>query len=167
MYKSRLAILNMVEDARAWHRYYKIDHPNTPWQILAEDIIENFKLEDSKNSVDELKVVKQTNKIIDYIKSFEKARARFITRTKQRDEDVYVDGFNSGLKKEIQENIVLLEPKTLKHAFKFAKQIETILESQERWARFAFKYSQSLSKFSETKDAMRNLLVQAMYLILN
>lgn len=75
MYKTRLAVIHMIGDAREWFRYFEIDSPHPSWPILAEEIIDHFKGDNSKNSIVEFKLIHQTGKVSEYIQRHVKARA--------------------------------------------------------------------------------------------
>ena len=76
------------------------------------------------NPVEEFQRTRQTGRVEEYIKQFQKAKARLICRTRIKNEDFYLLGFIGGLKEEIKNSIDLFTPTNLMEAFKIAKQIE-------------------------------------------
>jgi hypothetical protein len=68
---------------------------------------------DFKNPVDEFKYIQQTDKVDDYIHSYERIKARVLTN-QYYVETFYLLGFLSGLKEEIIDVVLLYNPLTLK-----------------------------------------------------
>jgi Ty3 transposon capsid-like protein len=83
---------------------------------------------DSKNHVDEFKKVQRIGRVDDYIKSFERIKARVVSH-QYSEEEYYLLGFLSALKEKIADVVILYNPVTLKQAYKLARQIEKSLHS--------------------------------------
>ncbi|KAJ4754640.1 polyprotein [Rhynchospora pubera] len=133
--KSRMAIPHFFGDAREWYRSYKIDHPIPPWPLLVDEIRERFTNARSSNPVKEFMRTQQTGSIEEYIKQFEKARARLITETQFRNENFYILGFMGGLREDICCAVDSFEPRTLAQAYRHARNAEVIIDGPEKKGR--------------------------------
>ncbi|KAJ4788261.1 polyprotein [Rhynchospora pubera] len=138
-YKSKMAVLHFTEEAADWYECFKEEYPNPPWQILVDEVLDRFHLDNSANPVDEFKRVHQTGRVGDYIKRFEKAKTRLMFETKIRNIPFYVMGFVSGLKDEVRHAVDILDPVTLNQAYQFAKKAELNLDGLERKYRISAK----------------------------
>lgn len=77
MYKTRLATMNFIGDAMDRYRAFKKNNPvPSPWLILVHEVKERFKEVKTTNPFGELRKVKQTGTVSEYIKEFEKAKTR-------------------------------------------------------------------------------------------
>ncbi|KAJ3685492.1 hypothetical protein LUZ61_014656 [Rhynchospora tenuis] len=148
--KSRMAIPHFLGDAREWYRSYKIDHPIPPWPLLVEEIRERFTNARSSNPVKEFMRTQQTGSIEDYIKQFEKARARLITETQFKNENFYILGFMGGLREDICCAVDSFEPRTLVQAYRHARNAEVIIDGPEKKGRMLAR-TVSTTQFSNNK----------------
>ncbi|KAJ1702159.1 hypothetical protein LUZ63_001938 [Rhynchospora breviuscula] len=146
-YKTKMAVLHFTDEAADWFDCFKEEYPNPPWQILVDEVLDRFHLENSSNPVDEFKRVHQTGRVGDYIKRFEKAKTRLMFETKIRNIPFYVMGFVSGLKEELRHAVDILDPVTLNQAYQFAKKAELNLDGLEKKYRISAKPS-----FYQTSD---------------
>ncbi|XP_078181502.1 uncharacterized protein LOC144575281 [Carex rostrata] len=137
-YKTRMATMNMIDDAKEWYRSLQIAKKTPPWPNLVDEILEFF-TDNSGNPIDQFKQVKQYGKVNEYAKEYMRARSRLICRTQISNEDFFVGSFISGLKEEIRNNLDLFEPSTLKVAIKLAKKIELTLEGGSRRVHYSQK----------------------------
>lgn len=127
MYKSRMASMSFMGDAREWYRSFKIANPFPPWPILVDEVLSFFSNSRGK-PIDEFKRVHQVGKVEEYIRAFLKAKTRLFCKTQIDHEEFYLGCFISGLKEEIKNTIDLFDPSTLNQAFDYARKIETTLE---------------------------------------
>lgn len=127
MYKTRLATMSFVGDASEWYECYRVENPNPPWPILVEAVFERFKVRNIINPVVQFRRTQQTEDVEEYMKEFQRAKARLLADTGIKNEFFYLWSFISGLKEEIQNSINLFKPKTLNEAFNLALELEMVV----------------------------------------
>lgn len=129
-YKTRLASLGLTGDAEEWYDCYRVEHPNPTWPVLVEAVFERFKLRNNINPVIQFKNVKQEGSVEEYVREFQRAKARLLAETGIKHEYFFVWSFVCGLKEDIQNSIHLFKP--LNEAFNLAVEIEIAFGPNEK-----------------------------------
>ncbi|KAJ4772249.1 polyprotein [Rhynchospora pubera] len=151
--KPQMATLHFTGEAQEWFDCFKEECPNLPWPLLVEEVLDRFIANNDSNPVGEFKRVYQSGKVTDYIRQFERAKARLISETKIRNTTFFVQGFIEGLKEEIKYAVEVHDPVTLNQAFNYARKAELNLEGIDRRNRAGSKYiSYQQSKFIKDAD---------------
>ncbi|KAJ4789012.1 polyprotein [Rhynchospora pubera] len=130
-----MAVLNFSEDVFEWYLSLIPDGHQLPWEILVDEVLARYKTHDIKHPVDEFKRVHQTGKVEEYIKQFDKARARLLRVKPTLDEEFFCAGFISGLKEDIKNTVDLLNPRGLNNVFQCALKVENSQEGLSRKTR--------------------------------
>lgn len=131
-YKTRLTTLSFTGDADEWWECYRVEHPNPSWPVLVEAVFERFKLRNNTNPVIQFKKVRQEGSVDDYVREFQRAKARLLAETGIKQEYFFVWSFICGLKEEIQNSIHLFKPQTLNDAFNLALELEISIGPGEK-----------------------------------
>ncbi|KAJ4801510.1 polyprotein [Rhynchospora pubera] len=144
IYKTRMAVLNFSEDVFEWYLSLIPDGHQLPWEILVDEVLARYKTHDIKHPVDEFKRVHQTGKVEEYIRKFDKARARLLRVKPTLDEEFFCAGFISGLREEIKNTVDLLNPRGLNNVFQCALKVENSQEGLSKKPREAIKTTKFL-----------------------
>lgn len=90
IYKVQMATMNFVGDAAEWFSCYRVEHPDPPWADVVEAIFERFKLRTHLNPVVQFKRVQQTGTVDDYVREFQRAKARLMIQTDIKNDYFFV-----------------------------------------------------------------------------
>ncbi|KAJ4780034.1 polyprotein [Rhynchospora pubera] len=137
--KSQMAILHFSGEAQEWFDCFREECPDLPWPLLVEEVLDRFMAHSDSNPVGDFKRVCQTGKVTDYIRQFERSKARLIAETKISNTTFFVQGFIEGLKEEIRYAVEVHDPVTLNQAFNYARKAELNLEGIDRRNRTLLK----------------------------
>ncbi|KAJ3685964.1 hypothetical protein LUZ61_015128 [Rhynchospora tenuis] len=151
-YKTHMATLHFNEEAHEWYECFKEECPDLPWPLLVEEVFDRFQSHNSVNPVGEFKRVHQVGKVTDYIRQFERAKARLISETKIRNSTLFIQGFVEGLKDEIRYAVEVLDPVSLNQAFNFARKAELNLEGVDRRNRVSYNKPITTPRFIKEPD---------------
>ncbi|KAJ3708704.1 hypothetical protein LUZ61_012409 [Rhynchospora tenuis] len=163
-YKTHMATLHFNEEAHEWYECFKEECPDLPWPLLVEEVFDRFQSHNAVNPVGEFKRVHQVGKVTDYIRQFERAKARLIGETKIRNSTLFIQGFVEGLKDEIRYAVEVLDPVSLNQAFNFARKAELNLEGVDRRNRALYnKPSYQPARITKEPDILfrKNLALPA------
>ncbi|KAJ1703813.1 hypothetical protein LUZ63_003592 [Rhynchospora breviuscula] len=132
VYKTRMAILNFSDEVHEWYISVTSGHHQLPWDMLVDEVVNRYKMNCMKHPVDEFKRIHQTGRVDEYIKRFDKARARLMNFNPALNEEFFIAGFISGLREELRYTVELHNPKRLYEAFNYATKVELSNDSQHR-----------------------------------
>lgn len=95
--------------------------PDPPWLILVDAVFERFKPRSTRYApVIQFMRIEHTGSVDDYIREFQRAKARLLMQAGVKSDFFFTWAFVSRLKEYIQKPMSLFKPKSLDDAFNVA-----------------------------------------------
>jgi Ty3 transposon capsid-like protein len=118
--------------ASEWYDGYLLDHEPPDWEQLTRLINFRFKRFNTRNTLDDLKVLNQAGTVEEYWIHFERLRAKMLLEGRKFSERDFIDTFISDLKGEVKPLVLAFKPKTMDEALEYALYVECASDSQYR-----------------------------------
>lgn len=119
----KVAIVGMHLEgpAKSWYQVYSLENNLTDWNHFSKNIVSRFSMLEHELLFEYFKQLKQDGTVEQYYGKFEGYMEQLNERVPSLSEEYFKECFFSGLHKDIQMVVQLLDPETLEQAFKKAR----------------------------------------------
>ncbi|VVA13430.1 PREDICTED: Transposon [Prunus dulcis] len=135
--KVMVAAMHLGGDAALWMKWYEARYPRDSWAIFSDMLLQRFGPGEALNVNVALSWIRKMGSVAEFVAQFIKLSCRAVGWT----DELLLGVFVGGLKEEIQDDVLALEPKNLARAMELAQ----IYENKQIKKRASFRANNTKS----------------------